>query len=106
MTCFEPKTYEEFESLINEHPLIIFFFTTASETNPERKAIASKFEGYTSSYYWQKFGKIDLEQHPEIAEAYKIYGTHNFVAFKNGRVNSYCNTTDASDLLCMLDRIR
>jgi thioredoxin len=75
-------TFENFESIVDSHPIVILDFW-AAWCQP-CKVFAPIFEALAETYPNIYFGKVNTEVAKELAEAFQIRSIPTIIAFKNG----------------------
>ncbi|MBI2044343.1 thioredoxin [Candidatus Pacearchaeota archaeon] len=87
---------KEFESFVKQGHVLIDF--TASwcmpciMMSPIMDDLAKKFKGKI------KFGKIDIDENPDLAERYNVVSIPNFILFKNGqKADQYIGSSSQED---------
>ena len=74
-------TMENFESIVDSHPLVVLDFW-AAWCAPCR-TFAPIFEQTAEIFPDIYFGKVDIEAAPELAEAFQVRSVPTIMAFRN-----------------------
>ncbi len=76
--------FDNFEMIVDEHPIVILDFW--AEWCQPCKVFAPIFEALAETYPDIYFGKVNTEEATDLAQAFQIRSIPTVIVFKNGEI--------------------